>query len=84
MRVEMTNYRWNADGDPSSIHHRRSIRLRGHDYARPGLYFVTLCTADRRPLFGTVVNDRMARTVLVERSRVRRPVDLFHFVMAKF
>jgi len=38
--------------DPS-IHHRRSIRLRGHDYARPGLYFVTLCTADRRPFFGT-------------------------------
>ncbi len=43
-----------------SIHHRRSIRLPGHDYARPGLYFVTLCTADRRPLFGTVVNGRMA------------------------
>ena len=60
MRVEMTNYRGNADGDPSSVHHRRSIRLRGHDYARPGLYFVTLCTADRRPLFGTVVNGRMA------------------------
>ena len=44
--------------DPA-IHHRCSIRLRGHDYAGGGVYFVTLCVADRRPLFGTVVNERM-------------------------
>ncbi len=25
------------------IHHRKSIRLKGHDYAGGGLYFVTLC-----------------------------------------
>ena len=45
--------------DPA-LHHRRSIRLHGHDYAAGGIYFVTLCVADRRPLFGTVVNGRMA------------------------
>ncbi|MDD8046765.1 MAG: hypothetical protein PHF14_09910 [Verrucomicrobiota bacterium] len=28
--------------DPAK-HHRRSIRLKGHDYAGGGLYFVTLC-----------------------------------------
>jgi REP element-mobilizing transposase RayT len=28
--------------DPA-LHHRRSIRLKGHDYAGGGLYFVTLC-----------------------------------------
>ena len=28
--------------DPK-IHHRRSIRLKGHDYAGGGLYFVTIC-----------------------------------------
>ncbi len=28
--------------DPA-IHHRRSIRLKGHDYSGPGLYFVTTC-----------------------------------------
>lgn len=28
--------------DPS-VHHRRSIRLKGHDYAGGGVYFVTLC-----------------------------------------
>ena len=28
--------------DPA-MHHRRSIRLKGHDYSGPGLYFVTTC-----------------------------------------
>jgi hypothetical protein len=28
--------------DPQK-HHRQSIRLRGHDYGGPGLYFVTFC-----------------------------------------
>jgi hypothetical protein len=45
--------------DPA-IHHRRSIRLHGHDYAGGGVYFVTLCVAEHRSLFGTVVNGRMA------------------------
>ena len=55
----------NAHGPRSTgydprIHHRRSIRMRGHDYAGGGGYFITLCVADRRPLFGTVVNGRMS------------------------
>lgn len=40
--------------------HRRSIRLRGYDYTRQGAYFVTVCTEERRRVFGTVVNGRMA------------------------
>lgn len=31
--------------------HRRSIRLRGHDYAGGGVYFVTICTRDRELFF---------------------------------
>ncbi|MCO5061347.1 MAG: transposase [Kiritimatiellae bacterium] len=49
-----------GSGYDPAIHHRRSIRLRGHDYAGGGVYFLTVCLADRRPLFGTVVNGRMA------------------------
>jgi putative transposase len=37
-------------------HHRRSIRLKGYDYSRPGAYFVTLCTWNRECLFGEVVD----------------------------
>ncbi len=44
--------------DPDK-HHRRSIRLRGHDYSQPGLYFVTICTQDRECLFGEIRNGKM-------------------------
>jgi REP element-mobilizing transposase RayT len=41
------------------IHHRRSIRLKGFDYSREGLYFVTICVQNRACLFGDVENDVM-------------------------
>lgn len=44
--------------DPNK-HHRRSIRLRGYDYAQAGAYFITVCVQDRRCLFGDVVNEDM-------------------------
>jgi len=36
----------------SSLYHRRSIRLKGYDYSRPGIYFFTTCTYLHEPLFG--------------------------------
>ena len=33
---------------------RQSIRLKDYDYAQPGAYFVTICTHDRRCLWGSV------------------------------
>ncbi|MDO9011936.1 MAG: hypothetical protein Q7U78_09045 [Gallionella sp.] len=41
------------------IHHRRSIRLRGYDYSQAGMYFITICTHDRLPLFGKIVDEKM-------------------------
>jgi REP element-mobilizing transposase RayT len=38
-----------------NLHHRRSIRLKGYDYAREGLYFITICCQNRACLFGDVV-----------------------------
>jgi putative transposase len=35
--------------------HRRSIRLKGYDYAQSGAYFVTLCAHQRACLFGEIV-----------------------------
>jgi len=40
----------------SDIHHRRSIRLQGYDYAQAGAYFVTICTHHRECLLGQVVD----------------------------
>ena len=39
--------------------HTRSRRLEGYDYARAGVYFVTLCTHERTCLFGRVVDGEM-------------------------
>jgi REP element-mobilizing transposase RayT len=44
--------------DPSK-HHRRSVRLRGYDYSSPGAYFVTICAARKRSVFGKIENGVM-------------------------
>ena len=38
-----------------SIHHRRSIRLKGYNYTSSGAYFVTMCTRDRACTLGDIV-----------------------------
>jgi len=42
-----------------NIHHRRSIRLKGYDYSKAGLYFVTICIQRRQYLFGDVIDNKM-------------------------
>ena len=37
-----------------NIHHRKSIRLKGYDYSKEGLYFITICTQNREHLFGEI------------------------------
>jgi REP element-mobilizing transposase RayT len=39
--------------------HRRSIRLKGYDYTKPGGYFITLCTQYGACLFGDVADGKM-------------------------
>jgi putative transposase len=42
-----------------NIHHRKSIRLKGYDYSRKGLYFVTICCKNRACLFGKIESGEM-------------------------
>ena len=43
-----------------NVHHdRRSIRLKGYDYSRPGAYFITICTSNRECWFGEIIDDKM-------------------------
>ena len=44
--------------DPS-VHHRRSIRIKGYDYTQNGAYFITVCTYRHRPLFGKIKQGEM-------------------------
>jgi REP element-mobilizing transposase RayT len=41
------------------IHRRRSVRLKGYDYAQAGAYFVTICAFRKRCVFGRVQHDVM-------------------------
>jgi REP element-mobilizing transposase RayT len=47
-----------------TIHHRRSIRIQGYNYATEDYYFVTLCTHERREVFGEIRDFRMERSEL--------------------
>ena len=46
--------------------HRRSIRIPGADYSRPGAYFITICAAYRRNIFGTVEEGKVILSPLGE------------------
>jgi putative transposase len=43
-------------------HH--SIRLKGHDYAGGGFYFVTICTHEKRCIFGSIDSSVMQLTTV--------------------
>ena len=47
--------------------HRRSIRLKGHDYSDDGFYFITICIKDRHCYFGRVIDGKM---VLNEKGQI--------------
>src|SRR5690606_2236894 len=40
-------------------YNRRSIRLKGYDYSRAGLYFITICCQNRTCFFGEITNQQM-------------------------
>jgi hypothetical protein len=40
-------------------HKRLCLRLTGYDYSAAGAYFVTICTQDRRCLFGDISGGQM-------------------------
>ncbi len=46
------------------LHHRRSIRLTGYDYALPGAYFITLVSFDRDEIFGQIKDSVMQLSAL--------------------
>lgn len=68
---------------------RRSIRLKGYDYASEGCYFITLVTHNREPLFGEIVDAEMHLNKygkIVEHewlrsAEIRREIELDEFII---
>ena len=74
--------------DPKK-HHRRSIRLHGYDYTRPGAYFITICVQAHECILGHIANGEMHLNDLGEIVRdewlragtVRNEIVLDEFVI---
>jgi REP element-mobilizing transposase RayT len=45
--------------NPILLPHRKQLRLRGYDYAFPGVYFVTICSAGKLAVFGAVSGEKI-------------------------
>ena len=40
--------------DTPKRHQRKNLRLQHYDYSRAGYYYVTICTQNKKPYFGTI------------------------------
>ena len=58
-------------------HHRRSIRLKEYDYSKAGAYFATICTLNKKHIFGGIRNG------LVELSMIGKIANKFWFEIPK-
>jgi REP element-mobilizing transposase RayT len=75
--------------DEKPVIRRHSLRLKNYDYRTSGAYFVTICTLDRRCLFGEITDGAMHMTSpgqVAERewfrsAEMRREVVLDEFVV---
>ncbi|MGN6647241.1 MAG: hypothetical protein ACTHJT_12005 [Cytophaga sp.] len=71
-----------------AIHNRRSVRLKGYNYAQQGAYFITICCHNKNRLFGEIINGEMilnangniAYNEWLKTSEIRPNVELDVFV----
>ena len=72
-----------------TIPNRRSVRLRCFDYSQSGYYFLTICTQDKKCIFGRIHNGemilnecgRIARDEWLNTISVRKNIELLEFVV---
>jgi REP element-mobilizing transposase RayT len=63
--------------DESTLPRRRSIRLPTYDYAQGGAYFVTICSYERRCVFGRVIDGQVQVNeigAIIEEEWFRSPI----------
>src|SRR5690349_13254413 len=49
--------------NPTVLPQRKQLRLRGYDYAFSGVYFVTICSAGKRAVFGSIRGESIVLSV---------------------
>jgi putative transposase len=75
--------------DNSKKHQRKSIRLSEYDYSFPNWYYITICTHERRNLFGNIKNGKIILNKFgnvveeewIRTKEIRKYVDLDYYVI---
>ena len=71
------------------LHHRKSIRLKGVDYSKEGVYFITICTNEMECLFGEIINGEMilnsfgkiVKEEIAKTSQIREWIEISYYVV---
>jgi putative transposase len=67
----------------TGMKNRKLTRLANYDYSRDGMYFVTVCSKNRKCLFGEIINEEM---ILSDAGKILKNIWLGlpnHYVNAK-
>jgi REP element-mobilizing transposase RayT len=75
--------------DNSKKHQRKSFRLSEYDYSFPNWYYITICTHERRNLFGNIKNGKMILNKFgnvveeewTQTKELRKYIDLDYYVI---
>ena len=75
--------------DSSKKHQRKSIRLSEYDYSFPNWYYITICTHERRNLFGKINNSKIILNKFgnvveeewTQTKKIKKFVDLDYYVI---
>jgi putative transposase len=54
---------------PDANFRHKSIRIQGYDYSQPGTYFITICTSQKKMLFGEITQGIIHLSILGEIAR---------------
>ena len=83
----MNQYNPHNAGNRQGLPQRRSIRLKGYDYAHEGLYFITICCQDRICRFGAIENGEMMMNeygMIAQNEWLKLPERFHHVEMDVF
>lgn len=56
--------------NPNLHHHRRSVRFKGYDYSKAGLYFITICCYKRECVFGKIIKNGTFQNISLSKSGI--------------
>lgn len=63
---------------------RKLLRLQGYDYSKNGAYFVTICTQNREPIFGTVGADPVSARLTTNSLSAKLISEIFEKVICSY